>query len=168
MSSPAPAHPRISDEEYTTFVDGARDKWMSFVISKRVDRCDAEDVVSSAIARGYRYLGSFRGDSSLATWMRHIVFNELRQHWRRCKLHGVVDNVDNYDGLSGISIQENPLRAVQLAEVMQAVKTLPPHYRCAVYEYLREDGKFSMAVRLRRMRAVKMIQKKLGITLTSR
>jgi len=46
---------------------------------------DAEEVVQEALFRAYRGLGSFRGESSLGTWLQRIVTNLSRNkfQWNR-------------------------------------------------------------------------------------
>ena len=47
------------------------------------DDGDAEDVLQEAYLRAFSTLSSFRGDSSLATWLTRIVTNEALQRLRR-------------------------------------------------------------------------------------
>jgi RNA polymerase sigma-70 factor (ECF subfamily) len=47
------------------------------------DGADAEDVLQEAYLHAFQALASFRGDSSLATWLTRIVFNEALQRVRR-------------------------------------------------------------------------------------
>jgi RNA polymerase sigma-70 factor (ECF subfamily) len=50
---------------------------------------EAEDVVQEAYVRAFSHLESFRGDSSLATWLARIVMNEALGRLR--KQHPTVD-----------------------------------------------------------------------------
>lgn len=52
------------------------------------NREDAEDVVQEALARSFFSLKSFRGGSSLATWLQRIVFNLAIDVKRRTKRRG--------------------------------------------------------------------------------
>ena len=45
--------------------------------------CDAEDVVQEAYVRAFTHLESFRGDSSLSTWLSRIAMNEALGRLRR-------------------------------------------------------------------------------------
>lgn len=47
------------------------------------DDSEAEDAVQEAYVRAYANLGTFRGDSSLATWLGRIVLNEALGRLRR-------------------------------------------------------------------------------------
>jgi len=46
------------------------------------DRADAPDVVQEVFLKVFRNVGSFRGDSSLKTWIYRIAVNEARNHRR--------------------------------------------------------------------------------------
>src|SRR5215472_8706047 len=50
---------------------------------------DAEDVVQEAYVNAFTHLDSFRGDSSLATWLARITMNEALARLRR--EHATVD-----------------------------------------------------------------------------
>jgi RNA polymerase sigma-70 factor (ECF subfamily) len=63
------------------------------------NREDAEDVVQEALARSFFSLKSFRGGSSLATWLQRIVFNLAIDLKRRVKRRG-GDTVVFDDGVT--------------------------------------------------------------------
>jgi RNA polymerase sigma-70 factor (ECF subfamily) len=45
---------------------------------------DAEDVTQEVFLKVFRSIGSFRGESSLKTWVYRIAVNEARNHLRKC------------------------------------------------------------------------------------
>jgi len=51
------------------------------------DRADAADVVQEVFLKVFRNVGSFRGDSSLKTWIYRIAVNEARNHRRWFSRH---------------------------------------------------------------------------------
>jgi RNA polymerase sigma-70 factor (ECF subfamily) len=51
------------------------------------DHADAEEIVDDTFVRAFRALPRFRGDSSLATWLYHIVINRARSRYRRNLRH---------------------------------------------------------------------------------
>ncbi len=53
---------------------------------------DAEDVMQEAFINVYRFIGSFKGDSSLKTWIYRIATNEALRHLSRQRLM-----TDSYD-----------------------------------------------------------------------
>ena len=46
------------------------------------DRADSQDVVQEVFLKVFRNVGSFRGESSLKTWIYRIAVNEARNHRR--------------------------------------------------------------------------------------
>jgi RNA polymerase sigma-70 factor (ECF subfamily) len=56
---------------------------------------EAEDVVQEAYIRAFTHLESFRGDSSLATWLGRIVLNEALGQLRRQRPSVDVDILDH-------------------------------------------------------------------------
>ena len=51
------------------------------------DPSDAADVVQEVFLKVFRYVGSFRADSSLKTWVYRIAVNEARNHRRWFSRH---------------------------------------------------------------------------------
>lgn len=56
---------------------------------------EAEDAVQEAYVRAFTHLASFRGESSLATWLGRIVLNEALGRLRRERPRVDVDLVDH-------------------------------------------------------------------------
>jgi RNA polymerase sigma-70 factor (ECF subfamily) len=56
---------------------------------------EAEDVVQEAYVRAFSHLASFRGESSLATWLGRIVMNEALGRLRRERPRVDVNAVDH-------------------------------------------------------------------------
>ncbi|MBU6458560.1 MAG: RNA polymerase sigma factor [Bradyrhizobium sp.] len=54
---------------------------------------EAEDVVQDTYARAFTHLDSFRGDSSLATWLSRIAMNEALGRLRRQRPNVNIDNL---------------------------------------------------------------------------
>jgi RNA polymerase sigma-70 factor (ECF subfamily) len=61
------------------------------------DDSEAEDVVQEAFVRGFRSLGSFRGESSLATWFTRIALNEALGRRRQRRPMVDLDDLDRLD-----------------------------------------------------------------------
>lgn len=104
------------------------------------DDSEAEDVLQEAYFKAFRSIGTFRGDSSLATWLRRIVVNEALQRLRRHvepTVHappagGVqADNVVPFPFSSNPSL--DPERAVaqqQIGRLIErAIDMLPDDFR---------------------------------------
>src|ERR1700733_5015748 len=54
---------------------------------------EAEDVVQETYVRAFTHLDSFRGDSSLATWLARIAMNEALGRLRRQRPNVDVDDL---------------------------------------------------------------------------
>ena len=72
-------------------------------------RQDAEEVVQDTFLRAYRALQSFRGDSSLETWLHRITLNLARNkyQWNHRRGSGLNVSLTAGDGSEGDSGTEN-------------------------------------------------------------
>lgn len=69
---------------------------------------DAEDLSQEAFLKLYRSLGAFRGDCSVATWLRTITMNLWieRGRARNAKLHRALSPLDDETADSRLSLSE--------------------------------------------------------------
>lgn len=109
---------------------------------------DAEDVAHTALMKAAEKLDTFRGESSVRTWLHTITTNECRMLRRRkqpTSLDGYLDSwVDGHDVL-GVNPDPEEM-AVELEtrrEVLAGLEALPPNYRCALL--LKEGQGLSVA-----------------------
>jgi RNA polymerase sigma-70 factor, ECF subfamily len=58
---------------------------------------EAEDVVQEAYVRAFSHLESFRGDSSLATWLARIVMNEALGRLRKQRVGRLISEHSRLD-----------------------------------------------------------------------
>lgn len=72
-------------------------------------RQDAEEVVQDTFLRAYRALQSFRGDSSLETWLHRITLNLARNkyQWNHRRGSGLNVSLTAGDGADGDTGTEN-------------------------------------------------------------
>lgn len=104
-----------------------------------ITRCkaDAEEAVQNAIMNAFRSLHSFRGESSLHTWLMTITINEARQFVRK-RLSRKEEPLD-CDGAGGdrphldfIDVREDPHDALERKQlrraIFQALIYLPARY----------------------------------------
>jgi len=72
------------DEAATRAIIGQHNRRL-FRVARGIvrDDGDAEDVLQEAYLRAFSTLSTFRGDSSVATWLTRIVVNEALQRLRR-------------------------------------------------------------------------------------
>jgi RNA polymerase sigma-70 factor (ECF subfamily) len=117
---------------------------MVFTLAARlVGPFDAEDVVQETFFRAWRGLESFRGDSSLKTWLYAIALNRIRaRRGALARLRSVFGRGEGgadvdfslVDGLAdaGLSPEENAARAEQRGRLRKAILSLPEEFRPAV------------------------------------
>ena len=92
---------------------------------------EAEDLLQDIFLLAYRKLGSFRGDSSLGTWLYRLAMNHcldvLRS--RQTRMGQQTDSLDD-DG--AVEVAAAPaIGAVSRMDLERAIETLPPACRAA-------------------------------------
>lgn len=118
---------------------------MVFTLAARlVGPLDAEDVVQETFLRAWRGLESFRGESSLKTWLYAIALNrvrarrgvlaKLRARFGAGEAPGADPDFSLVDGLAdaGLTPEENAVRAEERRRLRKAVLALPEEFRTAV------------------------------------
>ena len=105
------------------------------------DDAEAEDVVQESFVKAFRSLASFRGESSLATWLTRIAINEARARRRRrrptvdlCKLDDIDEQGEHRVLMSPIigfgANPENDMGRVQVCGLLErAIDDLPEIFR---------------------------------------
>lgn len=129
-------------EEASIRVIIARHNSRLFRLARGIIRDDgeAEDVLQEAYFKAFRSIGTFRAESSLATWLRRIVVNEALQRLRRHVEPTVRDPQavkDRIDNVVPFPFSSNPLldpeRAVaqqQIGRLIErAIDDLPDDFR---------------------------------------
>jgi RNA polymerase sigma-70 factor (ECF subfamily) len=99
---------------------------------------EAEDVVQEAYVRAFTHLGSFRGDSSLSTWLSRITMNEALGRLRRQRPAVELDSLPQ-SALEAQIIQfplaagEDPEKSMAQREIQHvvehAIDELPEAFR---------------------------------------
>jgi RNA polymerase sigma-70 factor, ECF subfamily len=100
---------------------------------------DAEDVVQEAYVRAFTHLDSFRGDSSLATWLSRIAMNEAFARLRRDRATIPLETAEAHQTSAQIIqfpqtvASDDPERTMAQREVLQLVEratdNLPEMFR---------------------------------------
>ena len=104
----------------------------------------AEDLTQKTFIRVWKKIETFRGDSSLFTWIYRIAINLAKNEFssKQAKNQGITDNIDDtYDLESSVSSPEShAIGAESMQAVMDFIASLPSDLREAIS--LREfDGK---------------------------
>ncbi len=100
------------------------------------DNVEAEEVVQDSYARAFTHLESFRGGSSLATWLARIVLNEALGRLRRRRANICFDDLaDTGTAVDGafITAEPSPEQAMARREIRSAIEKavdeLPSSFR---------------------------------------
>lgn len=104
------------------------------------DDSEAEDVLQESYMRAYHKLDTFRGDSTLSTWLTSIVLNEARGRLRKRRptvgleqIDAVPDNTHQVIQFPSKFGSEDPAAAAACAQIRhlleQAIDELPPAFR---------------------------------------
>jgi RNA polymerase sigma-70 factor (ECF subfamily) len=96
-------------------------------------RQEAEDLLQEVFLHAYRKLGSFRGDSSLGTWLYRLGMNQCLDHLRgrQARMSQATDSLDD-DGAAepAASSPATPI-AVNRIDLERAIERLPEGCRAA-------------------------------------
>lgn len=101
------------------------------------NREDAQDCAQEAMVRIYRAMGSFKGQSALATWIYRITMNTCLDELRRRKarkvtsLDSLVDNGWSPTD-TGDTSEEYGLRVEKQNALNRAIQSLPDDMRAAI------------------------------------
>lgn len=104
------------------------------------DDFEAEDVVQESYMRAYKRLDTFRGDSTLLTWLTSIVLNEARGRLRKRHTMVGLEQIDAAPDETHRVLQfpskfgnEDPAAAAARAQIRHllehAIDKLPPAFR---------------------------------------
>ncbi len=143
---------------------------------------EAEDVLQESYMRAYYKLDSFRGDSTLLTWLTTIVLNEARGRLRKRRPMVGLELVDAASDDTHQVIQfpskfgsEDPAAAAARTEIRHllehAIDKLPPAFRivymmreveeCSVEETASQLGIKAQTVKTRLHRARRLLRESL-------
>jgi RNA polymerase sigma-70 factor (ECF subfamily) len=93
---------------------------------------DADDLLQDIFLLAYRKLGSFRGESSLGTWLYRLAMNHcldvLRN--RQTRMGQQTDSLDEPDAMP-VASPVPVLGAVSRIDLERAIELLPPACRAA-------------------------------------
>lgn len=93
---------------------------------------DADDLLQEIFLLAYRKMGSFRGESSLGTWLYRLAMNHcldvLRS--RQARMGQQTDSLDE-EGAAPVAVPATPLGAVSRLDLERAINELPDACRAA-------------------------------------
>lgn len=133
---------RGAEDAYEILIQRYQQPVYSLICRLVNDPADAPDIVQEVFLKVFRNVGSFRGNSSLKTWIYRIAVNEAYNHRRWFSRHhrqeialGADESAATYaDGVMdpGRSPFEQAADHETRALVEQALENLNPKFRAAV------------------------------------
>ncbi len=102
-------------------------------LAYRMAGSEADDLLQDVFLQAYRKLDTYKGDSSLGTWLYRLTLNHCLDHLRskQGKMGQITDSLDEEDAAPVAS----PFRPAEAnnarLDLEQAIATLPPSYRAA-------------------------------------
>jgi RNA polymerase sigma-70 factor, ECF subfamily len=128
----------LAAEEFSAIVASHRQQIFRFLLASTRDMDLAETLTQDCFLKAHRNWSSFRGESSVVTWLMRIAINLQKDHWRNRRIQfwrhtrtNAVDSDEASDWLpSGESSPEQQLLArEQVKQVWRAVDGLSERQR---------------------------------------
>jgi RNA polymerase sigma factor, sigma-70 family len=120
---------RGGDERAATALVERHAQAIARFVASLGERDEVEEVVQDTFVRAFGSLDSFRGESSVRTWLLAIARNLLRDRQRGRKRASYQVEVHDYDLVSSSSALEGAIAAETEQRLRVAVDTLSPMQR---------------------------------------
>lgn len=134
--APRPSEPHLGleAERFEALVAEQAPPLYRFALSLAREPAAAEDLVQETFARALERRGSFRGEASLATWLRRILHNLAVDRARRHSHEVLVGEVEQRWRDDAYTVDSDAVieRAQTREELEEALVRLPFIYRSAV------------------------------------
>lgn len=85
---------------------------------------EGEDLLQEVFLQAYRKLGSFKGDSSIGTWLYRLALNHCLDYvrGRRARMDKVTETLDREDSFEPVARRATPIARIDLD---RAIERLP-------------------------------------------
>jgi RNA polymerase sigma-70 factor (ECF subfamily) len=82
---------------------------------------DGEDLLQEIFLQAHRKMASFKGDSSLGTWLYRLALNHCLDYVRsrRAKMGRLTDTLDAEGAMEPVAARETPIARVDLERALQ-------------------------------------------------
>ena len=115
----------------------------AFLLAKTADSMLAEEMTQETFYQAVKSIGSFKGESSVSTWLIGIANNVLRGYFRKQKKQAEEElPKTEIAALGGTSTEDIVLRSMDTISLMQAMHRLPEPYREVLHLRLTTDLSF--------------------------
>ena len=109
-----------------------------FNISYRItnDADDAADVLQEAFLNAYKYMHSFKGESSVGAWLKRIVVNASINHIKKHRI--MYEPIEDHEADDRDEGPRDEDIVLELDRVRSAIQQLPDGFRTVFSLYLLE------------------------------
>lgn len=115
----------------------------AFLLAKTADSMLAEELTQETFYQAVKSIGSFKGESSVPTWLIGIANNVLKGYFRKQKRQAEDALPDTEIAAhGGTSTEDIVLRSMDTISLMQAMHRLPEPYREVLHLRLTADLSF--------------------------
>ena len=115
----------------------------AFLLAKTADSMLAEELTQETFYQAVKSIGSFKGESSVSTWLIGIANNVLRGYFRKQKKQAEEElPKTEIVARGGTATEDIVLRSMDTISLMQAMHRLPEPYREVLHLRLTADLSF--------------------------
>lgn len=115
----------------------------AFLLAKTADSMLAEELTQETFYQAVKSIGSFKGESSVSTWLIGIANNVLRGYFRKQKKQAEEElPKTEIAARGGTATEDIVLRSMDTISLMQAIHRLPEPYREVLHLRLTADLSF--------------------------
>ena len=115
----------------------------AFLLAKTADSLLAEELTQETFYQAVKSIGSFKGESSVSTWLIGIANNVLRGYFRKQKKQAEEElPKTELAARGGTATEDIVLRSMDTISFMQAMHRLPEPYREVLHLRLTADLSF--------------------------
>lgn len=104
-------------------------KLFGFVLKMTTDENIAQDITQETLLKAVVNIQSFKGRSSLSTWLFQISINIYRDYLRKNKTNDYID--DNYNAVSSENVERITMTKLEFENAMKELRSMPYKKRTA-------------------------------------
>ncbi|MGL5415675.1 MAG: RNA polymerase sigma factor [Clostridium sp.] len=98
----------------------------------------SEDITQEALLKIYRYIDSFKGESSIYTWIYRITINTCKNIVKKEDKYKKVENVDF---IKAEGYEEEIVERLDKENITNALENIKNEYKTVIYLYYYEELK---------------------------
>jgi len=148
----ATADQNVRQQEFELAVEDHRPRIFRYLLASSRDVDTAETLTQECFLKAYRSWSTFRGDSSVSTWLMRIAINLQRDHWRNRRMqfwrqtqkNAVdIDEACAWLPSNASSPEDRVLAREQVVQIWKAVERLTEKQRTVFLLRFVEDLHYS-------------------------